>query len=222
VEFWKRELDTMREEECVDWSTAYTLWRNMLVDYEIHWSEWDGQLYLPPTMWDWEDHTQKVYKKRKTLASLVCDESEVLLWDVRPDIVAEVSTSEAAIADPDDTDTSAFAPKPFQLDTRPTLAALKVKGAEELAQGQDGSLASAGGRSTRSSGSPRSPVMRMSPRSLVRKRSPRASTTTATSSVSPATTSVASPSRSAATALSSRGTKSVSTTTPTRRWAPLV
>ena len=42
VAFWKRELDTMREEECVDWSTAYTLWRNMLVDYETRWSEWDS------------------------------------------------------------------------------------------------------------------------------------------------------------------------------------
>ena len=91
MEFWKRELDTMREEECVDWSTAYTLWRNMLVDYEIRWSEWDGQLYLPPTMWDWEDHTQRVYKKRKDLANLVCDESEVTKWDTRPDIIAEVA-----------------------------------------------------------------------------------------------------------------------------------
>jgi len=118
VEFWKRELDTMREEECVDWSTAYTLWRNMLVDYEIRWSEWDSQLYLPPTMWDWEDHTQKKYKKKRDLAILISDESEVTQWDTRPDVITEVSTSEAATADPEDTDTSAFVSRPLLLDAK--------------------------------------------------------------------------------------------------------
>jgi hypothetical protein len=118
VGFWKRELDTMREEECVDWSTAYTLWRNMLVDYEIRWSEWDSQLYLPPTMWDWEDHTQKKYKKKRDLAILISDESEVTQWDTRPDVITEVSTSEAATADPEDTDTSAFVSRPLLLDTK--------------------------------------------------------------------------------------------------------
>ena len=63
--------------ECVDWSTAYTLWRNMLVDYEVRWSEWDPQLHLPPTMWDWEDHTQENYKTMRELAILVSDESSV-------------------------------------------------------------------------------------------------------------------------------------------------
>ena len=34
VTFWRREFEGMRVKGCVDWSTAYTLWRNMLVDYE--------------------------------------------------------------------------------------------------------------------------------------------------------------------------------------------
>ena len=60
VTFWRRELDGMRVKGCVDWSTAYTLWRNMLVDYEVRWSEWNPQLHLPPTMWDWQNHTQEI------------------------------------------------------------------------------------------------------------------------------------------------------------------
>ena len=113
VGFWKRELDTMRVEEFVDWNTAYTLWRNMLVDYEVRWSEWDPQLYLPPTMWDWEDHTQEVYNSGRTLARLLLDRNHKPDWDVRPNIIAKVSASEAATADPEDTDISAFVPMPF-------------------------------------------------------------------------------------------------------------
>jgi hypothetical protein len=39
-------------------------------------------------------------------------------WDARPDIIIEVSTSEAATADPEDTDTSAFVSRPLLLDTK--------------------------------------------------------------------------------------------------------
>jgi hypothetical protein len=92
----------------------------MLVDYEIRWSEWDSQLYLPPTMWDWEDHTQKKYKKRRDLAILISDESEVAQWDKRPGIIAEVPTSEAATADPEDTGTYLAAVPPPGLSGDPT------------------------------------------------------------------------------------------------------
>jgi hypothetical protein len=69
-------------------------------------------------MWDWEGHTQKKYKKKRDLAVLISDESEVTRWDTRPDIITEVSTSEAATADPEDTDTSAFVSRPLLLDAK--------------------------------------------------------------------------------------------------------
>jgi hypothetical protein len=98
-------------------------------------------------MCDWEDHTQKVYKKREKPANLVSDESEVTQWDTRPDIIAEVSTSEAATADPEDTDSSAFVFRFIQLDTRSTRAARKAKASKSKHKSRraQGSLPQAGG-----------------------------------------------------------------------------
>ena len=125
VTFWRREFNGMRVKGCVDWSTAYTLWRNMLVDYEVRWSEWNPQLHHPPTMWDWQNHTQETWETMRGRATFVLDKSLMHLWDTRPDIIAQVSTSEAATADPKDT--SAFVSRPSPLDVLAAPAGRKVK-----------------------------------------------------------------------------------------------
>ena len=52
VRFWERELTAMRSRLNVDWSSAYTIWRNMLADYAVRWREWSSDDSAPPTMWD--------------------------------------------------------------------------------------------------------------------------------------------------------------------------
>jgi hypothetical protein len=123
-----REFKGMRVKGCVDWSTAYTLWRNMLVDYEVRWSEWNPQLHLPPTMWDWQNHTQETWKTMKGRATFVLDKSLMHFWDTRPDIIAQVSTSGASTADPKDT--SAFVSRPSPLDALAAPAGRKAKTAK--------------------------------------------------------------------------------------------
>ena len=127
VSFWRREFKGMRVKGCVDWSTAYTLWRNMLVDYEVRWSEWNPQRHLPPTMWDWQDHTQEIWETMKERAAFVLNRSLMHQWDTKPEIIAEVSTSEAATADPEDTDISAFVSRPSPLDVLAAPVGRKVK-----------------------------------------------------------------------------------------------
>jgi hypothetical protein len=88
----------------------------MLVDYEVRWSEWKPQLHFPPAMWDWQDHTQEIWETMRGRATFVLDRSLMHQWDTKPDIITEVSTSEAATADPEDTDNSAFVSRPSPLD----------------------------------------------------------------------------------------------------------
>ena len=62
-------------------------------------------------------------------ATFVLDRSLMHQWDTKPDIIAEVSTSEAATADPEDTDTSAFVSRPSPLDVLAAPAGRRGRGA---------------------------------------------------------------------------------------------
>jgi len=120
VSFWIREFEEMRYESNVDWNTAYTIWRNTLVDYEIRWSEWDPDQHAAPLMWDWEDRTQKIYDKVLGRANLDVFEAHINEWDTTPVIYAEVSISDASTVDP--SDASAFTSMTSILTTLSTRA----------------------------------------------------------------------------------------------------
>jgi hypothetical protein len=99
VEFWKREFLEFRFKRNVDWNTAYTFWRNMLVDYEIRCKEWNPSLHARPTMWDWEDRTQRLYERILKRGDLDVYLGHVEAWSLQPVIYREISLTEAITED---------------------------------------------------------------------------------------------------------------------------
>ena len=89
-----RELTNMRNSQNVDWNSAYTVWRNWLADYATRWREWKPTASAPPSMWNWEKKTAKLYKKVLQRGSVDVIDDLTNAWKKPPVIVRELANSQ--------------------------------------------------------------------------------------------------------------------------------